>query len=105
MYIIVQTQSLVMIQMTLKYPAEFLHAQTPTGMPPHRLEFKKGTVVMLLKNINPKMGLCNGTRLVVTNLHTNFLTAKIIWNCNKNDIVFLLRIILTHSDIILSFIL
>ncbi|GBL82077.1 hypothetical protein AVEN_50637-1 [Araneus ventricosus] len=39
------------------YPSEFLHDLTPSGMPPHVLMLKKGVIVMLLRNLNPKQGL------------------------------------------------
>ncbi|XP_070494675.1 uncharacterized protein [Chironomus tepperi] len=38
----------------LNFPVEFLNNQTPSGMPPHVLLFKKGVIVMLLRNLNPK---------------------------------------------------
>ncbi|GBO18534.1 hypothetical protein AVEN_22750-1 [Araneus ventricosus] len=40
-----------------KYAPEFLHDLTPSGMPPHALMLKKGVIVMLLRNLNPKQGL------------------------------------------------
>ncbi|GBN87914.1 hypothetical protein AVEN_192336-1 [Araneus ventricosus] len=39
------------------YPPEFLHDLTQSGMPPHALMLKKGVIVMLLRNLNPKQGL------------------------------------------------
>ncbi|PWZ18516.1 ATP-dependent DNA helicase PIF1 [Zea mays] len=46
------------------YPSEFLNTLTPNGLPPHVLKLKIGCPVMLLRNIDPANGLCNGTRLV-----------------------------------------
>ncbi|XP_022847592.1 uncharacterized protein LOC111370120 [Olea europaea var. sylvestris] len=43
---------------------DFLNTLTPNGIPPHELKLKVNCPVMLLRNINPSEGLCNGTRLV-----------------------------------------
>ncbi len=43
--------------------AVFDHLQN--GFPPTQLLLRKGTIVMLLRNIDVSAGLCNGTRLVV----------------------------------------
>jgi hypothetical protein len=47
------------------YPSEFLNTLTPNGLLPHVLKLKIGCPVILLRNIDPTNGLCNGTRLVV----------------------------------------
>ena len=39
------------------YPAEFLNTLSFPGMSPHQLTLKKRTIVMLLRNLNPKEGL------------------------------------------------
>ena len=57
-------------------PTEFLNRLTPTGMPPHVLRLKVGCIVMLLRNLNMNMGLCNGTRLIVTHLHQNIIECR-----------------------------
>ena len=40
---------------------EFLNRLTPSGLPPHELILKKNCPVILLRNIDPSSGLCNGT--------------------------------------------
>jgi hypothetical protein len=45
-------------------PQELLHKLHPPGMPPHNLHLKEGGVYMLLRNMNIKLGLCNGSRFV-----------------------------------------
>ena len=47
------------------YPSEFLNTLTPSGLPPHMLKLKIGCPIILLRNIDPANGLCNGMRLVV----------------------------------------
>lgn len=57
---------------------ELLNKLTPSGVPPHRLVLKLNTPVMLLRNINPKQGLSNGTRLIVRGIHVKYIRCEII---------------------------
>ncbi|KEH40680.1 PIF1-like helicase [Medicago truncatula] len=47
---------------------EFLNTVTASGLPNHKLRLKVGVPVMLLRNIDTRYGLCNGTRLVITRM-------------------------------------
>ena len=47
-----------------RFNAEYLHTLKPNGFPQHILNLKPGMPLMLLRNINPRQGLCNGTRLI-----------------------------------------
>lgn len=87
----------------LNFPVEFINEQTPSGMPPHVLLLKKGVIIMLLRNLNPKKGLCNGTRLIVEEAGRNLLKAKIISKCNRNDIILIPRIDLAPTETTLPF--
>ncbi|XP_035816196.1 uncharacterized protein, partial [Zea mays] len=60
------------------YPPEFLNTLTPNGLPPHVLKLKIGCPVILLRNIDPANGLCNGTRLVVRGFQRNSIDAEIV---------------------------
>ena len=66
---------------------EFIHTLTPAGMPPHRLCLKAGAIVILLRNLNPRTGLCNGTRLLITALRSSFFTAKILTGTHTGQAV------------------
>ena len=52
----------------LVVPQEYLNTLCVPGFPPHHLRLKPGMPIMLLRNISPTEGLCNGTRLVVNRL-------------------------------------
>ncbi|KAL0320144.1 UNVERIFIED_CONTAM: hypothetical protein Sradi_5275900 [Sesamum radiatum] len=47
------------------YLPEFLNSISLGNFPPHKLVLKKGSPIMLLRNIDPKIDLCNRTDLYV----------------------------------------
>ena len=49
----------------LAVPTELLNTFDVSGIPKHKLNLKAYMPVMLLRNLNPRAGLCNGTRLLV----------------------------------------
>lgn len=51
------------------YPAEYLNSITASGLPLAKLELKKGCPIMLLRNLDPSKGLCNGTRLIIMEIY------------------------------------
>ncbi|KAH8939712.1 hypothetical protein BDL97_15G050400 [Sphagnum fallax] len=60
------------------FPVEFLNSLKMGSIAHHRLVLKKGTPIMLLRNLNVSAGLCNGTRLIVKELGQRVLEAEII---------------------------
>jgi ATP-dependent DNA helicase PIF1 len=80
------------------YPQEFLNTLTPNGIPPHVLKLKIGCPVILLRNLDPANGLCNGTRLVVRAWQRNSINAEIGLGQHAGKRVFLPRIPLCPSD-------
>ena len=60
------------------YQQEFLNSISPGVLPPHILSLKKGAPIMLLRNINPKARLCNGTRLICRGCFNNVIDAEIL---------------------------
>nr|GEZ50214.1 ATP-dependent DNA helicase PIF1-like [Tanacetum cinerariifolium] len=88
----------------LLYPTEYLNSLKFAGLPPHRMELKVGTPIILLRNLNITGGLCNGTRMIVTQLLSKVIEARIITGTRTAEKVFLLRIPLINRDLQLPFI-
>lgn len=77
---------------------DFLNSVTPAGMPTHRLLPKENCPILMLRNINPSKGLCNGTRLICRNFAANMIVAEIAVGEKKGTTVFIPRIPLQPSD-------
>ncbi len=60
------------------YPSEFLNTLEVSGMPSHKLLLKIGTPVILLRNLDPLVGLCNGMRLIVRRFTMRVVEVEII---------------------------
>ena len=52
------------------WPTEFLNTLAPNGIPPHELALKVGMPIVLLRNLSPAQGLCNGTRMKIDQLQS-----------------------------------
>ncbi|KAI3735079.1 hypothetical protein L6452_14567 [Arctium lappa] len=86
------------------YPPEYLNLLNFNGFPKHRLELKVGAPIMLLRNINQLAGLCNGTRMIVTQLLPRIIEAKVITGTHIGHKVYIPRISLNHNDKELPFV-
>ncbi|OMO71279.1 DNA helicase PIF1, ATP-dependent [Corchorus olitorius] len=66
------------------YSPEFLNSLKFPGIANHVLSLKVNFVIMLLRNISPSEGLCNGSRLLIMQLCPNVIEAKIVAGTNIN---------------------
>ncbi|SGY56663.1 BQ5605_C006g04156 [Microbotryum silenes-dioicae] len=57
---------------------EYLHSINPSNFPAHHLRLKEGIPVVLLRNLDPDAGLCNGTRLIVSHARSRVIQAIIL---------------------------
>nr|GEW77692.1 DNA helicase [Tanacetum cinerariifolium] len=65
-------------EVEMLYPKEYLNPLSFAGLPPHRLELKIDTPIILLRNLNITGGLFNGTRLIVKHLLPKVIEAQIV---------------------------
>ncbi len=86
------------VSMDSLYPVEFLDTLRFSGIANHELELKVGVPILLLRNFNQSIGLCNGTRLIIKRLGQRVIEAKIITGNNVGKCVFIPRIIMSPSE-------
>ncbi|KAL6547146.1 hypothetical protein OROMI_022867 [Orobanche minor] len=60
------------------YYQDYLNSIHTPGLPSHLLRLKTNDLIMLLWNINPSEGLCNGTCLICRHLGKNIISAEIV---------------------------
>ncbi len=87
------------------YSSEFLRSLKISDLPPGELKLKVGVPIILLRNLNPSEGLCNGTRLICREFQSKVIDAEIITGSHIGKRVFIPRVILTPSNNDLPFIL
>jgi len=85
-------------QQSQTYSSEFLRSLKIYSLPPGELKLKVGVPIILLRNLNPSEGLCNGTRLIVRGLQSRVIDAEIITGSYIGKRVFIPRITLSPSE-------
>ncbi|GJX53667.1 ATP-dependent DNA helicase PIF1-like protein [Tanacetum coccineum] len=60
------------------HPLEFLNSFNVGGLPPHYLRLNIGCLFILLRNLDPENGLCNGTRLICKRFDPNVINVEIV---------------------------
>ncbi|GJY53010.1 ATP-dependent DNA helicase PIF1-like protein [Tanacetum coccineum] len=80
------------------YPMEFLKSLNVSGFPLHVLWLKIRCPIILLRNLDPLDGLCNGTRLICRKFEPNLIDAEIAIGQHAGKRVFLPRIPISPSE-------
>ena len=62
----------------LDYPVKYLNEINCSGLPLAKLELKCGCPIMILKNLNPKNGICNGSRGILTKISNRVLEVQLL---------------------------
>ncbi|CEP13044.1 hypothetical protein [Parasitella parasitica] len=71
----------------MEMPIEVLDVIGSRSLPPHKLELKVASSIMVLQSIDPAASIFNGTRLIVNSLGTNAIKATIATGPNKGDMI------------------
>uniref|UniRef100_A0A182N6N5 ATP-dependent DNA helicase n=1 Tax=Anopheles dirus TaxID=7168 RepID=A0A182N6N5_9DIPT len=87
----------------LQLPSEYLNSLNMSGVPLHRLMLKRFAPVLLMRNLNTQLGLCNGTRLQIVDLKRNCVHARILTGKRRGEDVLLPRIYCDSNDAGLPF--
>lgn len=81
-----------------------LNSLDVAGLPKHEIDLKPNMPIMLLRNLSPSDGLCNGTRLLVRRvINDRLLEAEIATGKHRGDVVFIPRIQLSPDEDIFPF--
>ncbi|KAG2630381.1 hypothetical protein PVAP13_3KG485601 [Panicum virgatum] len=87
------------------YQIELLNSLNGSNFPTYELNLKVGVPILLLRNLNQSIGLCNGTRLIVTALCDMVIQATIMSGSFAGHSVLIPRIRLTLKNQKLPFVL
>ena len=79
-------------------PEDLLRTIEPSSLPLSELKMKIGCPLMLLRNLDPGKGLCNGTRLILLHVYSRILEVLIISGDHHGEKAFIPRISLKPSS-------
>lgn len=85
--------------MQSRFSIEELWNNNPDGFPQHNLLLKRNAIIMLLRNLDPSNGACNGTRFKVLSFTEHVIRGEIITKGDFQGNIFLIpRISLRTKD-------
>ena len=96
--ILLNDESTIDPRESTRFPAEFLNKLTPVELPLHHLYIDKGMVLMFQRNLSPKLGPCNGARLILDKATNILLYLSIASGDYAKEEVLIHRIEIKHLD-------
>ena len=83
---------------TAQYPVELLRSLDTPGLPPGELHIKISCPLILLVNLSPSRGLCNGTQIVLCQASHCVLEVLILGGSHNGSITLIPRVSLTPNS-------
>jgi hypothetical protein len=80
-----------------QYPVEYLNSIRASGLPLAKLALKVGCPIMVLRNLHPADGLCNGSRGILTRISPRVLEIRLIGGEHNGKKAFIPRITIIPS--------
>ena len=77
----------------LNYPIEYLNRITCSRLPIAKLELKAGCPIMILKNLDARHGVCNGSKGILRRYRNRVLEVKLLTEEHVGEKVFIPRIL------------
>jgi ATP-dependent DNA helicase PIF1 len=76
---------------------KYIDSLTISGLPLHKLILKVNCIVLLIRNLNTKEALVNGTRMRIKFIHRNAIDCEVLTGTARNKKILIPRINLTYS--------
>jgi hypothetical protein len=81
-----------------KFRNEIENSLDISGLPPHKLVLKVNCIFLLIRNLNTKEALVNGTRMRIKFMHRNAIDCEVLTGTARNKRILIPRINLTYSN-------
>ncbi|CAN0871853.1 ATP-dependent DNA helicase PIF1 [Linum grandiflorum] len=79
-------------------PRTYFSSLSFNGVPEHAITLKENTPIMILRNLNPSIGLCNGTRVLITKVCQYVIQGVVIGGFFEGTTVVIPRIVLEITE-------
>ena len=80
------------------YTEENLNSRNENGLPVHGLRLKEQVPIMLMRNLTPLHGACNGTRMIIESIYKCNIVARFLIGDRAGQRYFIPRITLTGDS-------